>query len=128
MEISKKPLVDILSAMLGKEIVMSGDDYVTLVGNELVDSSAVAEAVVKQETDFNRRLETTRVESINAKAAELILAKYPLYKQNNITFLLSPYTELDLEEMKIYLETVRGIAKQAKESGTPADEVDWAGL
>ena len=85
-------------------------------------------------SDNSEQLEKDRVNAINNKANEIIEAKYPLYKQLNIRGKLlkdeddEHYTDLDIEEMNMFIDTVRGIAKQSKTDGTPADEIDWAGL
>ena len=68
------------------------------------------------------------IASINNKAGTIITSKYPLYKQINITLLLHPYTQADLDAMKVFIESVRTIANTAVDNGTPADQVDWAGL
>lgn len=68
------------------------------------------------------------IASINNKAGIIITAKYPIYKQSNITLLLTPYTQADLDAMKVFIESVRTIANVAVDNGTPADQVDWAGL
>jgi hypothetical protein len=47
-EITVRPLVDILSEQLGKQVVMSGDDYVYLSSLEVVPSASVLEAIVIQ--------------------------------------------------------------------------------
>lgn len=47
MEISKKPMVDILSEMTGKQVVMDGNTYVTMYG-EVISSEVVADAERKQ--------------------------------------------------------------------------------
>ena len=73
-------------------------------------------------------IEIERINNINARASNIIISKYPLYKQNNITLLLTPYTEIDLEEMKMYIETVRGIVKDAKNNNTPFEDINWGGL
>lgn len=47
MEISKKPMVDILSEMTGEQVVMNGDKYVTMSGAKVSDSF-VSDAERKQ--------------------------------------------------------------------------------
>lgn len=80
-------------------------------------------------------LEQERIDAINQKANEIIEAKYPLYKQLNIRGKLlkdedtgEHYNDTDIEIMNMFIDTVRGIAKQSKSDGTSADEVNWAGL
>jgi len=47
MEVSKKPMVDTLSEMIGKQVVMDGSTYVTMSG-EVISSEVVADAERKQ--------------------------------------------------------------------------------
>ena len=47
MELSKKPMVDILAEMTGEQVVMDGDTYVTMYG-EVISSEVVADAERKQ--------------------------------------------------------------------------------
>lgn len=73
-------------------------------------------------------IETRRINDINLKASKIITGKYPLYKQNNITLLLTPYTKTDKEEMSMFIDTVRNIAKNAKNNGIFEQDIDWADL
>ena len=69
--------------------------------------------------------EEQRVTLINSKAGELIEAEYPFYKQLNITNLLTPYTELDREEMKAFIDAIRKIANDSIDNGTVLENIDW---
>lgn len=62
---------------------------------------------------------------INAKANQLIEEKYPIYKQLNITNLLTPYTEIDRDDMKIFIENIREISNTAIENGTLLEDINW---
>lgn len=54
--INRAPLVDILGNILGKTVVMDGDRYVTMVGNEAITEAVVADALVKQEELYQEML------------------------------------------------------------------------
>lgn len=51
-EITKTPLVDILTKKLGEQVAMSGTDYVLLRDKSIVDSTIVEEAIATQEEMF----------------------------------------------------------------------------
>jgi len=72
--------------------------------------------------------ESFRISLINLKSSEIIENKYPIYRQINITNLLTPYTALDKDEMCMFIDTVRGIARDAKTNGTLYNDINWAGL
>lgn len=69
--------------------------------------------------------EEQRVALINSKAGELIEAKYPIYKQLNITNLLTPYTEQDREEMKAFIDAIRNISNESESNGTALEDINW---
>lgn len=52
-EISKKPLVDILSKLLNTQIVMSKGSYVKLSNKEIVETSIIEQAITEQEKEYN---------------------------------------------------------------------------
>ena len=51
-EIQLKPMVDILTELIGSQIVMSGDDYVYLSNSEQVSDEEVLEAKGLQDADY----------------------------------------------------------------------------
>ena len=55
-EINRKPLVDVLAELLGTQVVMDGDNYVTMADNKLVADAVVADAVVKQKELYQEAL------------------------------------------------------------------------
>lgn len=117
-------LIDCINQDTGKEIAMSGDDFVYLDTKEKVE----VEIVEKCKLILVENLNNERIAKINNKAGEIIYAKYSREKQFNISNLLTPYTEREKEEMFMFIETVRGIAKNAKESGIEYEEINWGGL
>jgi hypothetical protein len=63
-----------------------------------------------------------RVASIKAKAGELILEEYPIYKQNNV---LMGGVQEDIDTMKSYIEDIREISNNAEADGTLLEDIDW---
>lgn len=71
------------------------------------------------------KMEELRVSLIKQKAGEFIEAKYPLYKQINITNLLSPYTQDDKNKMIAYIDGIRRVSNEAEAKGTALEDIDW---
>ena len=73
-QISKKPLVDILSQMSGKQVVMNGDDYVFLQNGITVSQAEIDEALVTQSALEQKSIQELYLkatdEHLNAKAKE----------------------------------------------------------
>lgn len=65
--------------------------------------------------------EEQRIQSIKAKAAELIRNKYPDYKQLNIIRVGG----VELEEMTAYIDGIRAISNEAEASGIKVEDVIW---
>lgn len=70
--------------------------------------------------------ETQRIQQIEAKCNQSIEAIYPIYKQINITNLLTPYKEEDREVMKAFIDSKRAICHKAIADGTKAEDVDFS--
>ena len=70
--------------------------------------------------------ETQRVQQIEDKCNQSIVAFYPIYKQINITNLLTPYTEEDREDMKAFIDSKRAICRKAIANGTKVEDVDFS--
>lgn len=70
--------------------------------------------------------ETQRVQQIESKCNQAIEAIYPIYKQINITNLLTPYTEEDREVMKAFIDSKRAICHKAIDDGTKPEDVDFS--
>lgn len=51
-ELSKTPMVDVLSGQQGRRVVVSGSDYVYLDTKEKVKKSIVDKAIIKNDNDF----------------------------------------------------------------------------
>ena len=69
--------------------------------------------------------EEQRVQQIESKCNQVIEEIYPIYKQINITNLLSPYTEEDKDAMKAFIDSKRAICHQAITDGTKPEDVNW---
>ena len=69
--------------------------------------------------------ETQRIQEIKLKCNQSIEAIYPIYKQINITNLLTPYTEEDRDVMKAFIDSKRAICNKAIADGTKAEKINW---
>ena len=70
--------------------------------------------------------EKQRIQEIEAKCNQSIEAVYPIYKQINITNLLTPYIEDDRDVMKAFIDSKRAICHKAIADGTKAEDVDFS--
>ena len=69
--------------------------------------------------------ETQKIQEIEAKCNQVIEAVYPIYKQINITNLLTPYTEQDRDTMKAFIDSKRAICHKVIADGTSVDDINW---
>ena len=81
--------------------------------------------LVKKDFTTDEQREEQRIQQIEAKCNQSIESVYPIYKQINITNLLTPYTEQDRETMKAFIDNKRTICHQAITDGTKAEDVDF---
>ena len=70
--------------------------------------------------------ETQRIQEIESRCNQAIEAIYPIYKQVNITNLLTPYTNQNREAMKAFIDSKRAICHKAITDGTKAEDVDFS--
>jgi hypothetical protein len=82
------------------------------------------EFILKDFTTYEQR-EEQRILHIETKCNQVIEAVYPIYKQINITNLLTPYTEQDRDTMKTFIDNKRDICHKAIANGTKAEDVDF---
>ena len=66
-----------------------------------------------------------RIQQIESKCNQAIVDVYPIYKQINITNLLTPYTEEDRETMKSFIDNKRAICHKAIDDGTNPEDIIW---
>ena len=72
------------------------------------------------EPEFTEKeIEAQRIQSIKAKAAELISSKYPDYKQLNIIRIGGA----ELEAMSAYIDSIREISNKAEQDGTKVEDI-----
>ena len=81
--------------------------------------------IVKDFTTDEQK-EKIRVQQIESKCNQAIESAYPIYKQINITNLLTPYTEQDREAMKAFIDSKRAICHKAIEDGTKPEDVEFS--
>ena len=67
-----------------------------------------------------------RIQQIESKCNQAIESVYPIYKQINITNLLTPYTDQNREDMKAFIDSKRAICHKAIEDGTNPEDVDFS--
>lgn len=82
------------------------------------------EFIVKDFTT-NEQKEQQRTQQIEAKCNQTIEEIYPIYKQINITNLLTPYTEEDREDMRAFIDSKRAICHKAIAEGTSVVDINW---
>ena len=81
--------------------------------------------IVKDFTTDEQR-EQQRIQGIETRCNQSIEAIYPIYKQINITNLLTPYTEEDRDIMKTFIDSKRAICHKVIADGTKAEDVDYS--
>ena len=79
----------------------------------------------KQWIENIEKKETQRIQEIESRCNQVIEAIYPIYKQINITNLLTPYTEEDRDVMKAFIDSKRTICHKAISDGTNAENINW---
>ena len=111
-----------ISKITHRQIAREGGDFVYLDDKTKVSKKVLDEAtLLKAEME-----EKQRVQQIEAKCNQSIEAIYPIYKQINITNLLTPYTEEDRETMKAFIDSKRAICHKAIADGTKPEDVDFS--
>lgn len=65
--------------------------------------------------------ELKRIQAIKSKAGELIISKYPDYKQLNIIRIGGA----DLEEMTTYIDGIRTNSNEAESTGIKVEDIVW---
>ena len=82
--------------------------------------------LVKKDFTTDEQREAQRIQQIESKCNQAIESVYPIYKQINITNLLTPYTEEDRETMKSFIDSKRAICHKAIDDGTNPEDVDFS--
>ncbi len=74
----------------------------------------------------DEEIEKQRIQQIESRCNQSIESVYPIYKQINITNLLTPYTEDDKDVMKAFIDSKRAICHKAITDGTKAEDVEFS--
>lgn len=82
--------------------------------------------LVKKDFTTDEQREEQRIQQIEYKCNQSIESVYPIYKQINITNLLTPYTEEDRDAMKSFIDSKRAICHKAIADGTKPEDVDFS--
>lgn len=77
-------------------------------------------------TEDEAESEKARIQQIESKCNQVIESLYPIYKQINITNLLTPYTEEDRDVMKAFIDNKRAICHKAIADDIKAEDVDFS--
>ena len=111
-----------ISKITHRQIAREGGDFVYLDDKTKVSKKVLDEAtLLKAEME-----EEQRVQQIEDKCNQAIESVYPIYKQINITNLLTPYIEDDRDAMKAFIDSKRAICHKAIDDGTKAEDVDFS--
>ena len=81
---------------------------------------------IRKDFRTEEEINESRIQHIETKCNQVIEAVYPIYKQLNITNLLTPYTEEDREDMKAFIDNKRAICHKAITNGIKAEDVDFS--
>ena len=81
---------------------------------------------IRKDFRTDEQREQQRIQEIETKCNQVIEAVYPIYKQINITNLLTPYTEQDRDTIKVFIDNKRAICQQAIANGTKIEDVDFS--
>ena len=110
-----------ISKITHRQIAKDGGDFVYLDDKTKVSKKVLDEAtLLKAEME-----EEQRVQQIEDKCNQSIEAIYPIYKQINITNLLTPYTEDVRDIMKAFIDSKRAICHKAIADGTNVEDINW---
>ena len=90
-------------------------DY-QMVKQYIEDGGVVEEAYLIEELD------SIRIAGIKAKAQELILAAYPMYKQNNVPM---SGIQADIDTMNNFMTNIRNISNEADANNTALIDIVW---
>ena len=81
---------------------------------------------IRKDFRTDEQREQQRIQEIETKCNQVIESNYPIYKQINITNLLTPYTEEDRGVMKTFIDSKRAICHKAIADGIKAEDVDYS--
>ena len=80
---------------------------------------------IRKDFRTDEQREQQRINQIEYNCNQAIEAVYPIYKQINITNLLTPYTEEDRGVMKTFIDSKRAICHKAIADGTKPEDINW---
>ena len=109
-------LIDVLSELLEKRIVMSGDDYIFFENLEKVSQDIIDEAIILK----NQKEDKIRIQSIKQKANEIIKSRYSIEWQLN-----HPRMDETYVNEYAWIDNIRRISNEAESNGTKLEEIIW---
>ena len=98
------------------------DEHTLLVPKQFDEWDYTEDKWVEDEV----KSEEYRIQRIEYKCNQAIESVHPIYKQINITNLLTPYTEQDREDMKAFIDSKRAICHKAIADGINPEDVDFS--
>lgn len=110
------PMVDIISELTGRTVVMKDTDYVFFDTKEVVEEEVLNEANLLKA----KKEEDIRVSSINAYTQSFITTKYPLEKQSSAN--LGIYGDEYKNEMINFISNCITLSNEAIENGTSFED------
>ena len=73
----------------------------------------------------DEEIEKQRIQQIESRCNQVIEDVYPIYKQINITNLLTPYIKQDKDVMKTFIDSKRAVCHKAIADGTKPEDINW---
>lgn len=110
------PMVDVISEMTGRAVVMKDTSYVFFDTKKNVEDEVIADATILKA----KKEEELRVSSINAYTQSFITKKYPLEKQSSAN--LGIYGEEYKTEMTNFISNCITLSNEAIENNTSFED------
>lgn len=85
----------------------------------------IIKAIEDEQIITRDEINDIRIQQIESRCNQVIEAVYPIYKQINITNLLTPYTEENRDVMKAFINSKRAICHKAIADGTNVENINW---
>lgn len=110
------PMVDIISEMTGRAVVMKDTSYVFFDTKKKVEDEVIADATILKA----KKEDELRVSSINAYTQSFIYSKYPQPKQSSAN--LGVYDEAYKNEMVAFIKRIVDLSDEAIDNGTSFED------
>lgn len=119
MQVSELPMVDAISSVTSREVVIGANDkFVYLDTKTEVEAEHIQSATTLKAAKDKENLTT----AINKRAGDVITAKYPLEKQSSAN--LGIYGTAYADTMKTFIQGVVNLSNTAIENNLNLDEFE----